>query len=128
MSSTLNTSSDHHQAERYPGAPLKKKEMYGSKERMEDSVAPALTVAQETKLWRRIDLRLMPVMSLIFLFSSMDRGNIGNAKLEGLMTQLNLTGNKFNIASMMYFIPYILLEFPSKFRENVGTMFHIGSR
>ncbi|KIK75002.1 hypothetical protein PAXRUDRAFT_174107 [Paxillus rubicundulus Ve08.2h10] len=116
MSSTLNTSSDTHQAERYPGVLPKKKEMYGSKERMEDSVAPALTVAQETKLWRRIDLRLMPVMTLIFLLSSMDRGAdvfIGNAKLDGLMTQLNLTGNKFNIALMMYFIPYILLEFPS---------------
>ncbi|KIK77707.1 hypothetical protein PAXRUDRAFT_165975 [Paxillus rubicundulus Ve08.2h10] len=116
MSSTLNTSSDTHQAERYPGASLKKKEMHGSKERMEDSVAPALTVAQETKFWRRIDLRVMPVVVLIFLFSSLDRGAdvfIGNAKLDGLMTQLNLTGNKFNIALMVYFIPYILLEFPS---------------
>ncbi|KIK75615.1 hypothetical protein PAXRUDRAFT_835598 [Paxillus rubicundulus Ve08.2h10] len=43
----------------------------------------------------------------------MDRGNIGNAKLDGLIKQLKLTGNQFNIALTMFFIPYSLLEFPS---------------
>jgi hypothetical protein len=34
----------------------------------------------------------------MYLCAFLDRGNIGNAKLEGLTTQLNLTGNKYNIA------------------------------
>ncbi|KIK90537.1 hypothetical protein PAXRUDRAFT_151707 [Paxillus rubicundulus Ve08.2h10] len=87
-----------------------KKEIYDSEERTEHTVAPALTEAQETKLWRRIDLRLLPMVSLMYLFSFMDRGN---AKLDGLTTQLNLTGNKYNIALTMFFIPYSLFEFPS---------------
>ncbi|KIJ64862.1 hypothetical protein HYDPIDRAFT_153698 [Hydnomerulius pinastri MD-312] len=74
---------------------------------------PTLTPEQEARLWRRIDLRLMPIITLMYLLSFMDRGNIGNAKLDGLITQLNLTGNKYNIALTMYFIPYSIFEFPS---------------
>ncbi|KAF8840161.1 MFS nicotinic acid transporter Tna1 [Paxillus ammoniavirescens] len=113
------------------GAPQQRKEICGSKEGMEHTVSRAITEAQEAKLWRRIDLRLMPMVSLMYLFSFMDRGNIGNAKLDGLMTQLNLTGNKYNIALTIYFIlshfilafwfthderivqPHSLFEFPS---------------
>jgi hypothetical protein len=38
---------------------------------------PTLTPEQESKLWRKIDLRLMPILSLMYLFSFLDRGNIG---------------------------------------------------
>ncbi|KAJ7495975.1 MFS general substrate transporter [Mycena galericulata] len=75
---------------------------------------PTLTTEEERKLWRKIDLRLMPILSLMYLLSFLDRGNIGNARLQGLDTQLNLTGNKFNIALTMYFIPYCIFEFPAK--------------
>ncbi|KAF8840159.1 MFS general substrate transporter [Paxillus ammoniavirescens] len=117
------------------GASPQKKDIYGSEERMEHSPAPAITGAQETKLWRRIDLRLMPMISLLYLFSFMDRGEIlvradlnspyspnvliGNAKLDGLTTQLNLTGNKYNIALTMFFIPYSIFEFPSNLAIHV---------
>ncbi|KAI0073057.1 MFS general substrate transporter [Panus rudis PR-1116 ss-1] len=74
---------------------------------------PKLTPEQEKKLWRKVDLRLMPILTLMYLFSFLDRGNIGNAKLQGLTTQLNLTGNKYNIALTMYFIPYCLFECPA---------------
>ncbi|KAJ7646874.1 MFS general substrate transporter [Roridomyces roridus] len=80
----------------------------GSSEHLE--AAPTLTVEEERKLWRRIDLRLMPVLSLMYLLSFLDRANIGestgNARLQGLETQLDLTGNKFNIALTMYFIVF----------------------
>ncbi|KAF9232436.1 MFS general substrate transporter [Melanogaster broomeanus] len=58
------------------------------------TVAPNFSPAQERKLWRRIDLRLLPMLTLMYLFSSMDRGN---AKLDGLTTQLSLTGNNLVI-------------------------------
>ncbi|KAF8835337.1 MFS general substrate transporter [Paxillus ammoniavirescens] len=106
MSPMSRTSPDDHQGQLDSEAPAQKKGM-------EYRIAPALTAAQQTKLWRKIDLRLLPMVALMYLFSFMDRGNIGNAKLDGLMTQLHLTGNKFNIALMMFFIPYSLLEFPS---------------
>lgn len=68
---------------------------------------------RERKLWRKIDLRLVPIISSMYLFSFMDRGNIGNAKLEGLMTQLHLTGSQFNVALSVFFISYSLFEFPA---------------
>ncbi|OAX32847.1 MFS general substrate transporter [Rhizopogon vinicolor AM-OR11-026] len=71
---------------------------------------PRLTPEQERKLWRKIDMRLIPVLSLMYLLAYLDRANIGNAKLEGLITQLDLTGNKYNIALTMFFIPYCLCE------------------
>jgi sugar phosphate permease len=74
---------------------------------------PTLTPEQERKLWRKVDLRLMPILALMYLLSFMDRGNIGNAKLQGLETQLDLTGNRYNIALAMYFIPYCLFECPA---------------
>jgi MFS family permease len=33
--------------------------------------------------------------------------------LQGLLTQLDLTGNRFNIALTMYFIPYCIFECPA---------------
>ncbi|KAF9220040.1 MFS general substrate transporter [Gyrodon lividus] len=87
--------------------------MNDSEEQTEVSVAPTLTAEQETKLWRKIDLRLIPIISLMYLLSFMDRGNIGNAKLDGLLTQLHLTGNRYNIALTVFFIPYSLFELPA---------------
>ncbi|KIO01606.1 hypothetical protein M404DRAFT_149962 [Pisolithus tinctorius Marx 270] len=83
-------------------------------------VQVSLDPEQERKLWRKIDLHLMPIISLMYLFSFMDRGNrnvclifIGNAKLEGLMTQLHLTGSRYNVALSVFFISYGLFEFPA---------------
>ncbi|KAF7315948.1 MFS general substrate transporter [Mycena indigotica] len=74
---------------------------------------PQLTPEEERRIWRKVDLRLMPILSILYLFSFMDRGNIGNAKLDGLVTQLHLTGDKYNIALTMYFIPYCIFECPA---------------
>ncbi len=35
---------------------------------------PELTPAQESKLWRKMDLRLLPILALIYLMAFMDRG------------------------------------------------------
>lgn len=87
-------------------------------ERPEDSVfnlknIPVLTPEQEKKLWRKIDLRIVPILSLMYLLAFIDRGNIGNAKLEGIVTQLDLTGNRFNITLVLFVIPYCLFECPA---------------
>lgn len=38
------------------------------------SRTPTLTPAQERKLYRKIDLRLVPVLSLMYFLAAMDRG------------------------------------------------------
>ncbi|KAK2011564.1 MFS general substrate transporter [Colletotrichum eremochloae] len=62
---------------------------------------------------RKIDYRLVPIMGLLYLLSHIDRGNIGNAKIEGMDKDLGLVGNQYNIASTIFFVPYIIFEIPS---------------
>ncbi|GJN69243.1 MFS transporter [Purpureocillium lilacinum] len=62
---------------------------------------------------RKVDLRLVPMLSVLYLISHLDRANIGNAKIEGLDKDLNLKGNQWNIVLSLFFVPYVLLEIPS---------------
>jgi hypothetical protein len=55
-----------------------------------------------------VDLRLVPILALLYLISYIDRANIGNAKIEGLVDDLHLTGTQYNIALSIFFVPYIL--------------------
>ncbi|KAL8277541.1 hypothetical protein RQP46_010096 [Phenoliferia psychrophenolica] len=71
------------------------------------------TPEEEAKLYRKIDLRIMPILSLLYLLSFMDRGNVGNARLNGLEADLNMTGSNYNIALSAYFISYCLCEVPA---------------
>ena len=38
---------------------------------------PIFTAAEEAKLWRKIDLRFMPIITTMYLCSFLDRSNIG---------------------------------------------------
>ena len=45
--------------------------------------------------------------------ASIDRSNIGNARIDGLAKDLKLTGDKFNISLLVFYIPYVLVDIPS---------------
>ncbi|KAJ5556682.1 hypothetical protein N7494_000597 [Penicillium frequentans] len=62
---------------------------------------------------RKIDIRLVPMLAILYLISHLDRANIGNAKILGLTEDLGLSGIQYNIALSLFFVPYILLEVPS---------------
>jgi MFS family permease len=48
------------------------------------------------------------------LFSFIDRSNIGNARIAGLTESLSITtGTRFNIALLVFYIPYVLVDVPS---------------
>lgn len=58
----------------------------------------------------KIDLRLVPILTIVYLFAFLDRSNIGNANVFGLSTDIGLVGNQYNVALCIFFVPYILLE------------------
>lgn len=62
---------------------------------------------------RKIDIRLVPMLALLYLCAHIDRANIGNAKIEGMVTDLNMSGVQYNTVLSIFFIPYVLLEVPS---------------
>ena len=56
---------------------------------------------------------LLLCQSLSTADGDLDRANLGNAKIEGLEADLKMKGNDYNIANMMFFVPYILCEVPA---------------
>ncbi|PGH09905.1 hypothetical protein AJ80_07615 [Polytolypa hystricis UAMH7299] len=71
------------------------------------------TPAQTKRLLRKIDLRLLPMLTILYVLSFMDRSNIGNARVAGMNDELQLTGSQYNIALTVFFFPYSLFEVPS---------------
>lgn len=53
----------------------------------------------EKKTLRKMDIRLIPALAVLYLLAFLDRGNIGNAKIQGLNKDLNLSDDGYNIAS-----------------------------
>lgn len=62
---------------------------------------------------RKVDIRLLPMLAMLYLMSHLDRSNIGNTKIEGIDVDLGITGIQWNIVLSLFFVPYILLEVPS---------------
>jgi hypothetical protein len=58
----------------------------------ENASQEPFTQLDEKKILRKMDLRLLPILTVLYLMSFLDRGNIGNAKIEGLSVDLHLSG------------------------------------
>jgi len=67
----------------------------------------------EKKVLRKMDLHILPMLALLYLLSFLDRGNIGNAKIEGLTETLNMTGPEYNWCLTVFFFTYCVFEVPS---------------
>ena len=66
--------------------------------------------ATEKRLRRSFDLRILPMGILIYLFSYIDRMNMGNAKILGIIEDNDLTGTRYNIALTVFYVGYIIFE------------------
>lgn len=62
---------------------------------------------------KKVDYRLVPLLSLLYLVAFIDRSNIGNAKIAGLEDDLNLEGLRYNTAVTLFFVSYGFFEVPS---------------
>ncbi|KAI9368611.1 major facilitator superfamily domain-containing protein [Aspergillus egyptiacus] len=60
-------------------------------------------------LWK-LDWRLVPWLSLLYLISFLDRTNIGNAKIAGLQEDLNMSNSQYNDALTIFFVSYSVFE------------------
>ncbi|KAH7407407.1 major facilitator superfamily domain-containing protein [Cadophora sp. MPI-SDFR-AT-0126] len=79
-----------------------------------DELGPPIFDAAATKrLLRKLDLRLLPFLALLYLLSFLDRTNIGNARLFGLEADLGMSGIDYNIALAIFFPTYVIAEVPS---------------
>ncbi|KAK3203134.1 hypothetical protein GRF29_112g362678 [Pseudopithomyces chartarum] len=70
------------------------------------------------KLMRKIDLRIMPLVILVYLMNYIDRNNYAAAKLQGLVEDLNLVGDQYQVGLSILFVAYILMQVPSNLALN----------
>jgi hypothetical protein len=57
---------------------------------------------------RRIDLRLLPILGVMYSISLIDRTNLGLALVAGMQEDLDLAvGDRYTIIVMLFFIAYM---------------------
>ncbi|OJD31075.1 mfs transporter [Diplodia corticola] len=66
--------------------------------------------AIDRKLLWKLDLKLIPWLSFLYLISFLDRTNIGNAKIDGLQDDLGMTNGQYNASLSIFFVSYSLAE------------------
>jgi sugar phosphate permease len=69
-----------------------------------------LTNPQDKALLRKLDFKLIPWLSFLYLISFLDRTNIGNAKVDGLQEDLHMTNGQYNASLTIFFVSYSVFE------------------
>ncbi|KAF3003626.1 hypothetical protein E8E13_007594 [Curvularia kusanoi] len=67
--------------------------------------------AERNLLWK-LDFTVLPLLWLLYLVCFVDRSNIGNAKIQGMEKELNLKGQKYNVAVFIFNIGYVIARVP----------------
>ncbi|KAG2143823.1 major facilitator superfamily domain-containing protein [Suillus bovinus] len=78
-----------------------------------EGISDAEKIILEGTVWRKLDLWVLPVCTIFYLLSFLDRSNIANARVAGMQTSLKMTNHQYSIALTMTYVPYIAAEFPS---------------
>ncbi|KAJ9663447.1 hypothetical protein H2201_005655 [Coniosporium apollinis] len=60
-------------------------------------------------LWR-LDYKLIPWLCFLYLISFLDRTNIGNARIAGLVTDLKMTDGQYRASLTIFFVSYSVAE------------------
>jgi hypothetical protein len=67
----------------------------------------------ESKLVRKQDLRVLPMVFLMYFFTFLDRTNLGNARIAGMDKDLALGTYGFNIGACLYYAIYFFADIPA---------------
>jgi hypothetical protein len=73
----------------------------------------AINAKAERRLVRKLDCVILPLAVLLYLAAYLDRGNLGNARLQGLQEEvLRGSDTGYSIALSCFFITYIVFSIP----------------
>jgi len=77
------------------------------------SVIPSGSDADQiTKLYNRLNWRLLPFLLICYLFACLDRLNVGFAKLQ-MLSDLGFSDAAYGVGAGIFFLGYVLFEVPS---------------
>ncbi|EGV60448.1 hypothetical protein CANTEDRAFT_116497 [Yamadazyma tenuis ATCC 10573] len=85
-----------------------------SSEQLVQELADEYGINQKKLMWK-VDVCVVPGFCLLYFLSFLDRVNISNARLYGLEEDLNMTGDQFNIALALFYVPYVAFELVSNY-------------
>ncbi|KAK4045884.1 hypothetical protein OIV83_006556, partial [Microbotryomycetes sp. JL201] len=73
------------------------------------------TPAEERKVVRIADLRLMTMLCLMFIGLQLDRGNLSNALTDNFLNDLKVNQNVYNNGTTIQLLCFLTAEFPLQF-------------
>ncbi|KAJ7367001.1 major facilitator superfamily domain-containing protein [Mycena albidolilacea] len=78
-------------------------------------------LAAERKLLRKLDMRLLPTIFLIFIMNYIDRNGITTARLKGFQQDLGLSDLQYSVVLSVLFASYCPAQVPSNMILNYIT-------
>lgn len=66
----------------------------------------------EKRVVRKFDFLIIPCLFIVFLFSNLDKSNIGNSETGGMGKDLNLKDNEYGNAVSLLYVTYVVFETP----------------
>ncbi|KAK7034521.1 hypothetical protein VNI00_012368 [Paramarasmius palmivorus] len=95
---------------------------------LEDAREDALPVSgtperltAETKLVRKLDMRVLPVIVVIYIMNYIDRVAIATARLQGLEEDLKLSDIQYEVVLSILYVTYSPAQIPSNMALNYVT-------
>ncbi|CAG8925768.1 unnamed protein product [Penicillium salamii] len=80
-----------------------------------EEIIASFSPAEQKKLIRRIDIRLVITLGFLYCVSLLDRTNLGAASVAGMQGDLKMdaTNNGYSITSLVFFITYTIFQIPA---------------
>jgi hypothetical protein len=116
MSGTYIEKEKHRDVAHYEHACPEDKVLHSaSSPEAQDAGGPALAPGEKEdkatrRLVRKMDMRLLPVLAVIYAFALIDRVNLPNARISGMDVDLGLSiGNRYSLVVMILFVSFAVL-------------------
>ncbi|KAF4956261.1 hypothetical protein FSARC_11617 [Fusarium sarcochroum] len=72
---------------------------------------PTLTPEEDKRLLRRIDIFLLPIMAISYMFQFLDKSAMSFTSILGLKDDLHLVGEDYSWASSIYYFGYLAASY-----------------
>lgn len=107
-------------SEQVSSSPRDAARLKDTKPEIDSSSQESFPDINEKALVRKLDYKLLPALTFLYLLSFLDRSNVGNARIEGLVKDLNMTGNEYLTSLTLFW--WVESPFLSLLPYNTGLM------